>query len=82
MLNANYLKEKAILEERYGKKNKKRVTQKHIYIEDKSNKLRKIQAFESKDLLLDDFKPEIIVRSEDFFMFVLSATKYIENKKT
>ena len=51
-------------------------------IEDKSNKLRKIQAFESRELQLDEFKPEIISRCEEYFMFVLSATKYIGNKKT
>lgn len=31
---------------------------------------------------MDDFKPEIIVRSDDWFLFVLSAIKYIEKIKT
>jgi hypothetical protein len=66
----------------YGIKNRQRATQQHIMIEDKSNKLRKIQAFESRELQLDEFKPEIISRCDEYFMFVLSATKYIDNKKT
>lgn len=41
-MNATYIKEKAILEERYGKKNKQRITKQHILIQDKSRKLRKI----------------------------------------
>lgn len=31
---------------------------------------------------VDEFKSEVIVRGEDHYMFVLSAVRYVDNKKT
>ena len=43
--------------------------------------MRNIQAFSSSEIEFDEFKPEMIVRSENYFQFVISATKYVDVKK-
>lgn len=43
--------------------------------------MRRIQSFSSTKIEIDEFKSELIVRGEEHYMFVLSALRYIDNKK-
>ena len=38
--------------------------------------------FESKTIDFDEFKPEIVVRNDEYYQFIISVTKYIHNRKT
>ena len=50
-------REKLALEEKYNIKGRQRTKETFIDIEDKTNKLRKIQAFASNEITFDDFEP-------------------------
>lgn len=43
--------------------------------------MRRILAYECTDLDLDEFKTECTVRSDEFYCFALSATKFINSRK-
>lgn len=60
---------------------RQKTTQRYINIETKEGKMRPIQSFSSTKIQIDEFKSELIVRGEEHFMFVLSAMRYLSNKK-